>query len=1014
MTLPNIGNSRTELFGVGMTTAIVARPRIDGGLGFVFRPQPYADIGIDGHLEIIDQTSGEGTGRIIGVQIKAGATFFHNRYDGGWNVYIDKRTVHYWRQYAVPVVLTLVDPETGQAFWALVSSGEFEETEQSYKIPVPASQRLDASAADAIAAIATPAPPSLAARLALPDALAREQAAMYEAITAARTENDHAVAGDRAWELSQSLRAEGFPYEAAEAGQIAVRALVRGNQRAKAGERLAEVLEWILHELRDGDKARVTLSMSRAPDRPEERRLWTEDLPDATRLALEALEAEAEALAGFSRKATELAPRLAERAATADAHAAPILRLEAHRLNALAATVAEDHLIAAQSYSALADMIVSAGAGDVETVLCARLRALLHSGLHDDTAGAITAAQQLPVPEHMYADRALVVAWLQTASGAHGEAGQQFRAAGTNALEHGDLYTALRAFRNAERADVRAGLIDLSDRRPGKLAAGLEPLVEATIKQRTTHERLMRRARELLGRRRLHEAYVAARTALALSGQDADHAAHEEATILLAAIWRAAVVEAPLDDAMLVAIRETARTYALVEDVDSSAVSAFVTVIAERMTGAFTAKLWEALSDNLDSPEATVGALRFANLLASRWRFADRDRHIANLVVAGLGLGWARRRELNGAGAAIDLILELDPPLEGEGAADVRDAVVLLLPSAPATELDDVLNAFAVAAANAPPPVDGGAALADALMVQEERAKSAGAEPQWVGAVAMLSLRATGAARERLRGQLTARAQPDGGSVAEWLQVERALAAGIDVPSEVADHYLNSQADLLEALCAQAGSGSYGGGARDVLPMTRWAASRASEPVRRRALASAIEFLLTPGHLLTERRMWIPFIALLAQDTPSLLRDAISALQTAARGELHPMGGFDDFASPLASGVRVIGHTPDGLQRYAIGWLSTLLPVAGEEERACILNQLASSARASSPEVRMGVAEGAGRVYRELTDGSRSQPADEPTRSHLRTALQQLLDSLADDHVERIALAALHALRAGR
>lgn len=174
MTLPHAGNSQTDRAGISVITMFAVRDPSEGGLGFMFREQPIADVGVDGHLEIYNEAR-EATGRILGVQIKTGASYFSRRYEGGWTVYVDKPTVRYWRQYAVPVILTIVDLQAFRAYWVLVSTGDFSETAEYFKIGVPESQVFDRTAIEALTELAAVPPPSLATRLSLPPALALEK-----------------------------------------------------------------------------------------------------------------------------------------------------------------------------------------------------------------------------------------------------------------------------------------------------------------------------------------------------------------------------------------------------------------------------------------------------------------------------------------------------------------------------------------------------------------------------------------------------------------------------------------------------------------------------------------------------------------------------------------------------------------------------------------------------------------------------------------------------------------------
>src|SRR5690242_6276571 len=74
--------SPTERIGVGEVGQIVQRD-----LGWIFREQPVADVGIDAHIEQVDG-SGFPTGKLVGAQIKSGAS--HVRRAGDALVYYGK------------------------------------------------------------------------------------------------------------------------------------------------------------------------------------------------------------------------------------------------------------------------------------------------------------------------------------------------------------------------------------------------------------------------------------------------------------------------------------------------------------------------------------------------------------------------------------------------------------------------------------------------------------------------------------------------------------------------------------------------------------------------------------------------------------------------------------------------------------------------------------------------------------------------------------------------------------
>jgi len=90
MKLPKVGMTPTEKLGVAEVSTAVFRPVDEGGLGFIYRNVPEVDVGVDGHIEIVNAAR-EATGKFVGVQIKAGQSWFKSRTSDGWLVPIDHR-----------------------------------------------------------------------------------------------------------------------------------------------------------------------------------------------------------------------------------------------------------------------------------------------------------------------------------------------------------------------------------------------------------------------------------------------------------------------------------------------------------------------------------------------------------------------------------------------------------------------------------------------------------------------------------------------------------------------------------------------------------------------------------------------------------------------------------------------------------------------------------------------------------------------------------------------------------
>ena len=89
--LPRLGTHGAADEGIALVKLLVSRSRGEGGLGCLFRELPTADVGIDGHIELVTEEFGKSpvvTGRLVSVQIKSGTSYFENEDTEAWNVYI--------------------------------------------------------------------------------------------------------------------------------------------------------------------------------------------------------------------------------------------------------------------------------------------------------------------------------------------------------------------------------------------------------------------------------------------------------------------------------------------------------------------------------------------------------------------------------------------------------------------------------------------------------------------------------------------------------------------------------------------------------------------------------------------------------------------------------------------------------------------------------------------------------------------------------------------------------------
>jgi hypothetical protein len=158
-------SAKTGSIGVTRTELAVREE-----LGWLFREQPTEDFGIDAHVEVVDGTSVRG--RLLGLQIKSGESFFKEPGPDGWWFRPHQKHIDYWLRHSLPVVVVLYDPETKLCHWQLVTRNTLTESKGgSSKLLVPAAHTLDSSAVKSLRAAAEGEPYELRLRelrLALP------------------------------------------------------------------------------------------------------------------------------------------------------------------------------------------------------------------------------------------------------------------------------------------------------------------------------------------------------------------------------------------------------------------------------------------------------------------------------------------------------------------------------------------------------------------------------------------------------------------------------------------------------------------------------------------------------------------------------------------------------------------------------------------------------------------------------------------------------------------------------
>ena len=89
-------------------------------IGFVWRPTPLFDSGIDGTIEIRDPETGAVSNSLVQVHIKATSKPFQAETATGFDYLCEADDLAYWLQGNMPVILVVCRPDTEEAYWVSV------------------------------------------------------------------------------------------------------------------------------------------------------------------------------------------------------------------------------------------------------------------------------------------------------------------------------------------------------------------------------------------------------------------------------------------------------------------------------------------------------------------------------------------------------------------------------------------------------------------------------------------------------------------------------------------------------------------------------------------------------------------------------------------------------------------------------------------------------------------------------------------------------------------------------
>jgi hypothetical protein len=116
-------------------------------IGWIFREQPVNDFGIDGFVEItslgLNLKDLIPTGRLLGVQIKSGKSFFKETTPSHFVFRGSIKHLEYWLNHSIPVIVIIYDKKTNSAYWQEVQRSKILLLHKSFKINIPIKNLLN-------------------------------------------------------------------------------------------------------------------------------------------------------------------------------------------------------------------------------------------------------------------------------------------------------------------------------------------------------------------------------------------------------------------------------------------------------------------------------------------------------------------------------------------------------------------------------------------------------------------------------------------------------------------------------------------------------------------------------------------------------------------------------------------------------------------------------------------------------------------------------------------------------
>ncbi len=133
----------TDSFDLTEDKGLTACQQICIELGWIYRPKPKSDKGIDAEMET------KQLGLLIQAQIKTGKSHF-KVYSDHLLYYVSEYHFNYWGNLKAPVIFIAHLPETGKTYWEVVKVNDLKKAKTTWRLIIPFQQEFSKEAKNKI------------------------------------------------------------------------------------------------------------------------------------------------------------------------------------------------------------------------------------------------------------------------------------------------------------------------------------------------------------------------------------------------------------------------------------------------------------------------------------------------------------------------------------------------------------------------------------------------------------------------------------------------------------------------------------------------------------------------------------------------------------------------------------------------------------------------------------------------------------------------------------------------